>query len=56
MTMPNPFPGAAARRAAIFVALLAIAFVARAADYAPVLPGLKLAFPADFGAHPSHRI
>ena len=56
MTMPNPFPGAAARRAAIFVALLASAFGARAAYYAPVLPGLKLPFPADCGAHPSHRI
>jgi predicted secreted hydrolase len=56
MTMPSPFPGAAARRAASFLALLALAFFANAADYAPVLPGLKLAFPADFGAHPAHRI
>jgi predicted secreted hydrolase len=56
MTMPIPFPGAAARRAACFVAFVAVAFFARAAEYAPVLPGLKLAFPADFGAHPDHRI
>ena len=54
--MPSPFPGAAARRAASFLALLVFAVLAHAADYAPVLPGLKLAFPADFGAHPSHRI
>ncbi len=56
MPMPIPSPGATVRRAAGFLALLAIAFLARAADYAPVLPGMKLAFPADFGAHPGHRI
>ena len=44
------------RRFAAFALLLALALLARAADYAPVLPGLKLAFPADFGAHPDHRI
>jgi predicted secreted hydrolase len=44
------------RRVAAFIALLAFAVVAAAADYAPVLPGLKLAFPRDFGAHPQHRI
>ncbi len=44
------------RRAALLVALLAIALAARASDFAPVLPGLKLAFPRDFGAHPEHRI
>lgn len=54
--MPSPFPGAAARGAASFLFLLAFAFLAHAADYAPVNPGLKLAFPKDFGAHPDHRI
>lgn len=44
------------RRAALAIALLAAAFLARAADFAPVLPGLKLAFPQDYGAHPQHRI
>ncbi|MBK6982995.1 MAG: carotenoid 1,2-hydratase [Betaproteobacteria bacterium] len=39
---------------ALLAGLLALA--ARAAEYAPVLPGLKLAFPADYGAHPEHRI
>ena len=32
------------------------ALSARAAGYAPVLPGLQLAFPADYGAHAAHRI
>ena len=36
--------------------LFAFACATLAADYAPVAPGLKLAFPADFGAHPRHRI
>ena len=44
------------RRLAAFAALLAFALATLAADYAPVRPGLKLAFPADFGAHPEHRI
>lgn len=44
------------RRLAALLLLLACALAARAADYAPVRPGLKLAFPADFGAHPDHRI
>jgi predicted secreted hydrolase len=44
------------RKLAAFTFLLAFSFLARAAEYAPVLPGLKLAFPADFGAHPDHRI
>ena len=44
------------RRLAAFVTLLAFAWATLAADYAPVRPGLKLAFPADFGAHPEHRI
>jgi len=44
------------RRAALLAALLAAAWLARAAGFAPVLPGLKLAFPQDYGAHPLHRI
>ncbi len=44
------------RRLALLALGLAIALSAMAADYAPVLPGLKLAFPADYGAHPDHRI
>lgn len=44
------------RRAALAIALVAAAFLARAAEFAPVLPGLKLAFPQDYGAHPLHRI
>jgi predicted secreted hydrolase len=44
------------RRLAACLALVAFAIAAQAADYAPVLPGLKLAFPRDFGAHPGHRI
>ncbi|HEX4943449.1 MAG TPA: carotenoid 1,2-hydratase [Usitatibacteraceae bacterium] len=44
------------RKPLSFLALLAIAAAALAADYAPVRPGLELAFPADFGAHPEHRI
>jgi predicted secreted hydrolase len=44
------------RRIALLFALLVVATTALATGYAPVLPGLKLAFPADFGAHPGHRI
>jgi predicted secreted hydrolase len=44
------------RRLAALVIAIAFATLANAADYAPVLPGLKLAFPRDFGAHPAHRI
>jgi predicted secreted hydrolase len=44
------------RRLALLALGLVIAVAARAADYAPVLPGMKLAFPADYGAHPDHRI
>jgi predicted secreted hydrolase len=44
------------RRLAAALLLIAMALAARAADYAPVLPGLRLAFPPDFGAHPDHRI
>ena len=44
------------RRLVAFAALLAFALATLAADYAPVRPGLQLAFPADFGAHPEHRI
>ena len=47
---------AAARKIAALLALVALAGLASATDYAPVLPGLKLAFPADYGAHPDHRI
>jgi predicted secreted hydrolase len=36
--------------------LLALGFPAVAATYAPVEPGRTLAFPADHGAHPQHRI
>jgi len=43
------------RLAALLLALVA-ATVAAASDYAPVRPGLRLAFPADFGAHPLHRL
>ncbi|MBL0141053.1 MAG: carotenoid 1,2-hydratase [Betaproteobacteria bacterium] len=44
------------RRLAVFLTLFAFAAAANTADYARVLPGLKLAFPADYGAHPAHRI
>jgi len=43
------------RLAALFLAL-AIGVPVAASDYAPVPPGLRLAFPADFGSHPAHRI
>lgn len=43
-------------RGAAALVLLALALSARAAGYAPVLPGLQLAFPADYGAHAAHRI
>jgi predicted secreted hydrolase len=36
--------------------LLALALPAAAASYDPVEPGRALAFPADHGAHPGHRI
>ncbi len=44
------------RRLAATLALALLAFAAQAAEYASVLPGLKLAFPQDYGAHPEHRI
>ncbi len=44
------------RRRALLLAAALLALAARAGDYAPVLPGLKLDFPADYGAHPAHRI
>jgi predicted secreted hydrolase len=44
------------RRALATVASLAFALLAGATGYAPVLPGLELTFPADYGAHPDHRI
>jgi len=33
-----------------------LALATQAAEYASVLPGLKLAFPQDYGTHPEHRI
>ena len=44
------------RRFAALLLAFGFAAIAGAADFAPVLPGLKLAFPRDFGAHPLHRI
>ncbi len=44
------------RLAAAFLALAAIAAIAALAGFDPVLPGRKLEFPRDFGAHPGHRI
>jgi predicted secreted hydrolase len=44
------------RSLAVCLLALVPCTVAVPADYAPVLPGLKLAMPADLGAHPAHRI
>lgn len=45
------------RRLASLLLALAIALPALAREgYAPVLPGTRLAFPADRGSHPGHRI
>lgn len=40
---------------ALLVLLLLLASPLRAADYAPVLPGVALQFPRDFGAHPAFK-
>jgi predicted secreted hydrolase len=39
----------------VLILLLLLAQVGRAADFAPVLPGRALAFPADYGAHPAFK-
>jgi predicted secreted hydrolase len=44
------------RRLVALAIALCLAASVHAADYASVLPGFRLAFPRDFGAHPQHRI
>lgn len=44
------------RRLTALILAMALASASAAQGYAPVAPGLKLAFPADYGAHPLHRI
>lgn len=54
--MPIAATRALARFVSCLLVLAAISLPSRATDYAPVLPGLKLSFPRDYGAHPDHRI
>jgi predicted secreted hydrolase len=43
------------RRRALLAGLAALHLQASAVDWAPVLPGRRLAFPHDHGAHPAYR-